>query len=63
MKFLVRRYYSGYCSYEVEAENEADAYNIAVDLPVDEGEILSTLEDWSDADEVEVIEDIEDDEY
>ena len=52
MKFLVRRYYSGYCSYEVEAENEADAYNIAVNLPVDEGEILSTLEDWSDADEV-----------
>ena len=63
MKFLARRYYSGYCSYEVEAENEADAYNIAVNLPVDEGEILSTLEDWSDADEVEVIEDIEDDEY
>ena len=60
MKFLVRRYYSGYCSYEVEAENEDAAYDSAIGLPIDEGEILSTLEDWSDADEVEVIEDDED---
>ena len=62
MKFLVRRYYSGYCTYEVEAESEDEAYNTAIDLPIDEGEILSTLEDWSDADEVEIIEDNEDDE-
>ena len=59
MKFLVRRYYSGFCTYEVEAENEADAYNIAVNLPVDEGEILSTLEDWRYADEVKIAEDDE----
>ena len=59
MKFLVRRYYSGFCTYEVEAENEDDAYNIALDLPIDEGEILSTLEDQRHADEVEVIEDDE----
>ena len=59
MKFLVRRFYSGYCTYEVEAENEDAAYNTAIDLPIDEGEILSTLEDWRHADEVEVIEDNE----
>ena len=60
MKFLVRRYYSGFCTHEVEAEDEDAAYNIAIGLPLDEGEILSTLEDWSDADEVEVIGDDED---
>ena len=59
MKFLVRRYYSGYCSYEVDAENEDAAYDIARNLPIDESEILSTLDDWSDADEVEIIEDNE----
>ena len=59
MKFLVRRYYSGFCTYEVEAENEDDAYDIARDLPIDEGEILSTLEDWRYADEVEVVKDNE----
>ena len=60
MKFLVRRYYSGFCTHEVEAEDEHAAYNILIDLPIDEGEILSTLEDWRYADEVEVIEDNED---
>ncbi len=59
MKFLVRRYYSGFCTHEVEAEDEHAAYNIARNLPIDEGEILSTLEDWRYADEVEVIEDDE----
>ena len=55
----VRRFYSGYCTYEVEAENEDAAYNVAMGLPIDEGEILSTLEDWRHADEIEVIEDDE----
>ena len=32
MKFLVRRFYSGYCTYEVEAENEDAAYNTAIDI-------------------------------
>ena len=60
MKYLVRRYYSGYCTYEVEAENEDAAYDIAINLPIDENEILSTLEDWKFADDIEVIEDNED---
>ena len=59
MKFLVRRYYSGFCTDEVEAEDEEAALNIARNLPIDEGEILSTLEDWRYADEVEVAEDDE----
>ena len=59
MKFFVRRYYSGFCTHEVEAADEDAAYEIARDLPIDEDEILSTLEDWRHADEVEVIEDDE----
>ena len=59
MKFLVRGYYSGFCTHEVEAEDEHVAYDIARNLPIDEGEILSTLEDWRYADEVKVIEDDE----
>ena len=59
MKFLVRRYYSGFCTHEVEARDEHAAYNIARNLPIDEDEILSTIEDWRHADEVEAIEDDE----
>lgn len=55
MKYLIRRYYPGYCTYEVEAENEELAFNTARNLPIDENEILSTLEDWQLADEIEVI--------
>ncbi|MBE0426230.1 MAG: hypothetical protein IBX72_06250 [Nitrospirae bacterium] len=54
MKFIVRRYFSGYCSCEIEAENEDEAYEKAVNLPIDQGEILSTLEEWTDSDEVEL---------
>ena len=60
MRYLVRLYYSGYCTYEIEAENEEFAFNTARSLPIDEDEILSNLEDWQLADEIEVIEDNED---
>lgn len=53
MKFIVRRYFSGYCSYEIDAENEDEAYTKAVDLPIDEGEVLSTSEEWKECDQVE----------
>lgn len=53
MKFIVRRYFSGYCSYEIDAEDENMAYEKAKSLPIDENEILDTLEDWEECDEVE----------
>ena len=34
MKFIVRKYYSGYCTYEIEAENEDEAYSLAKDIPI-----------------------------
>ncbi len=40
MKFNVRKYYSGYCSYEVEAKNENQAYVATKKLPINYEEIL-----------------------
>lgn len=52
MKFLVKRYFSGFCSYEIDANDEISAYEKAKALPKDEAEILSNLEDWKECDEV-----------
>ena len=56
MKYMVRRFYSGYCTYTVEAENGDKAYELSQKLPINDDEILETLEEWSDCDEVEPIE-------
>lgn len=53
MKFIVRRYFSGYCTNEIEAPDKETAYEKATNLPVKQDEILSTLEEWKDCDEVE----------
>jgi hypothetical protein len=52
MKFIVRKYFSSYCSYEVDAADEESAYEKAKSLPIDENEILSSLETWKECDEV-----------
>ncbi|MCD4747169.1 MAG: hypothetical protein K8R58_12805 [Bacteroidales bacterium] len=49
--FEVKIYYSGYCSYKVEAINEFEAIEIARNLPLNNEEILSNLENWREADE------------
>lgn len=53
MKFTVRRYFSGFCTYEIDAEDENTAYEKARNMPIIEVEVLATLEDWKDCDEVE----------
>lgn len=53
MKFVVKRYFSGYSTYEIDAEDENTAYEKAKNMPVHEDEILATLENWKDCDEVE----------
>ncbi len=55
MKFVVRKYYSGYCSYEIEANDDDQAYEIAKEMPINYGEVLETLEDWEECNEVESI--------
>ena len=53
MKFIIRRYFSGYCTYEIDASDKDTAFEKAINLPVKSDEIVSTLEDWKDCDEVE----------
>ena len=48
--FEVKIYYTGFCTYEIEAENEGEAIIKARNLPIDNNEILSNLENWAEAD-------------
>ncbi|MBS4407234.1 hypothetical protein [Campylobacter vulpis] len=49
--YEVKIYYSGFCTYEVVAKDENGAVEKARKLPINEGEILSNLENWKEADE------------
>ena len=55
MKFVVRKYYSGYCSYEIEANDDDQAYEMAKEMPINYDEVLETLEDWEECNEIETI--------
>lgn len=50
-KHEVYIYFSGFCTHEIEANNEDEAIKKARKLPVNEKEILSNLENWFEADE------------
>ena len=52
MKFIVRKYFSGFCTYEVDAEDEISAYEKSKSLPIDDNQILNSLEEWKDCNEV-----------
>lgn len=43
MRFIIRRYFSGYCSYEIDAVNENIAYEKAIELPIN---ITKSLPLW-----------------
>lgn len=49
-KFEVNIYYTGFCSYVIEAQNEAEAILTARKLPVNQNEIIINLENWEQAD-------------
>ncbi len=55
MKFVVRKYYSGYCCYEIQADNEEQAYEMVGEMPVNYNQILETLEDWEECNEIESV--------
>lgn len=55
MKFSIRKYYSGYCSYEVEANDKDEALEKVKEMLINYDEVLGTLEDWEECDEVEQI--------
>ena len=49
--------YSGYCSYEVDARDKDEAFEKVKEMPIDYDEVLGTLEDWEECNEVEPIKD------
>lgn len=49
-KFEIKIYYSGFCTYEIEAQDEAEAILKARKLPVNQNEIITNLENWEEAD-------------
>ena len=55
-KFKVRIFYSSFCTYEVEAENEDEAVLKARNLEIDQNEIMLQLESFKEADEAEILE-------
>ena len=50
-KFKVRIFYSSFCTYEVEAENEDEAVLKARALKINNDEIMANLEPFKEADE------------
>jgi len=51
-KFEVKVYYTGFCVYSIEAQDEAGAIIKARNLPIIQNEVISNLENWEDADTV-----------
>jgi len=54
MKYQVRRYYSGYYEYEIDAENEDEAYEKSKGFSKTD-EIIETLEEWVECDEIVLV--------
>ncbi|HNX11919.1 MAG TPA: hypothetical protein PKH68_02915 [Paludibacteraceae bacterium] len=49
-KFEIKIYYTGFCTYEIEAQDEAEAIIKARKLSVNQNEIITNLENWEEAD-------------
>lgn len=49
-KYNVNIYYTGFCTYEVQAENESEAILKARTLPIKQAEILTNIDNWEEAD-------------
>lgn len=49
-KFEIKIYYTGFCTYEIEAQDEAEAIIKARKLSVNQNEIITNLENWEVAD-------------
>jgi hypothetical protein len=53
-KFEVKIYYSGFCTYQIEAKDDVEAIIKARNRQIDSIELLSNLEDWKEADTAEL---------
>jgi hypothetical protein len=56
MEYIVRKYYSSYCNFKVNADDENSAYLLTKNMPIDYDQILETIEGWEDCNEVELAE-------
>jgi hypothetical protein len=57
-KFEVRIYYSGFCTYEVEAKNEEESIEKGRMLEINKNELWTNLENWKEADEAKEIQEV-----
>lgn len=48
--FEVKIFYTGFCMYHIEAQDVSAAILKARNLPINQNEILSNLENWEEAD-------------
>jgi len=56
MKYEIKRYYSTFNTFEIEANSEEEAYNKTKKMPIDFVEIQNNLENWEYADDIRKIE-------
>ena len=56
MKYEIKKYYSTFVSYEIEADTEEEAYNKTKELEIDLIELQNNLENWKEADEIRKLE-------
>lgn len=49
-KYEVKIHYSGFCTYEILAENESEAILKARNLQINSKELLSNIDNWEEAD-------------
>ena len=52
MKYEVRRYYSSFVTYEIEADSEDEAFEKTKKLEVDMTELYNNSSEWREADEI-----------
>ena len=52
MKYEVRRYYSSFVTYEIEADSEDEAFEKTKKLEVDMTELYNNSLEWREADEI-----------
>ena len=52
MKYEVKRYYSSFVTFEVEANSEEEAYNKTKELELNLIELQNNIENWEEADEI-----------
>ncbi len=56
MKYEVKQYFSSFVTFEIEAENENEAYNKSKELGIDLIELQNNLQNWEEADEITKLE-------